>query len=341
MTGSSTAFFPRGRCIGANGCPSLLSSAAFGSFSLNACNAPHRRNPPALLSSSSSASTAMAGAVACITCLSPHGCPFFRVTGPSTLMSPCRWNSSLCTLRISNIISWFSILTPVAFTHHPALLVDADAVHPFHVNAGAQNRVPCVTSSSAACLSRPSLSKVRTCPVSGAFIVHVYQVSITAHSFPSIFEGNGTTCLCFVSSTFLATTAFTPVCNVFWSSAVHPLRMVYWSASHRSRTSSSDHFICNPLYSRTSYSLPSNPVIFPATYPFFPLCRTVPPISSSPRAASLSFGVWGVCAFRCSSPAHTILSCTPSFSTAHSSSFSSSCFIILLSISGRITVLSF
>ena len=109
-----------------------------------------------------------------------------------------------------------------------------------HVNAGAQNRVPCVTSSSAACLSRPSLSKVRTCPVSGAFIVHVYQVSITAHSFPSIFEGNGTTCLCFVSSPFLATTPFTPVCNVFWSSAVHPLRMVYWSATHRSRTSSGE-----------------------------------------------------------------------------------------------------
>jgi hypothetical protein len=108
-----------------------------------------------------------------------------------------------------------------------------------------------------------------------------------------------------------ATTPLTPDCNVFWSCAVHPLCIMYWSTIHRSRTSSSDHFTCCPLHSRTSYSRPSNPITFPATYPFFPFCRTVPPISSSPRAASLNFGArGGVWACRCPSSAHTIFSCT-------------------------------
>jgi hypothetical protein len=108
------------------------------------------------------------------------------------------------------------------------------------------------------------MRNARTCPITGVLIVQVCQVSVTSHSLSSILDGNGVHCLCFTSFMVLAVMPLTPDYNVLWSCAVHPLRMMYWSTIHRSRTSSSNHFTCFPLDSRTSYSLPSNPITFTA-----------------------------------------------------------------------------
>jgi hypothetical protein len=151
------------------------------------------------------------------------------------------------------------------------------------------------------------MSNDRTCPSSGVFIVHVYQVSVASHSLPSILDGNGVTCLCFISFMVFATMPLTPDCNVLWSFAVHPLRMMYWSTMiHRSRTSSSDlsHY---SVGRRTPHQTQSPSPLLTPSFLSAVLCFLSVLRPELLLSISVPGGVW---ACRCPSPAHTIFSCT-------------------------------